>query len=204
MRPRRHERRRFRAVLDRFEREGCNLLVVGEVDPSVRRAAARRLFGDPDADRDRVLVAPADDNPDAWLPGTGDVVPFDADVRGAPAPAAVPVGEVPDRISVTTDAPGQFRLGVTPTEPLLNTPVLSTLREIVDRANGLGHFHLSAPVDAVRTRPLSNPFDAVIEIQQGSRGARERWHVDDENLTTGWVVLEIPDGSSGTGRCARE
>lgn len=184
----RGERDRFREVLDRFDRDGCNLLVVGESHPAVRRAAGHRLFGD--ADRDRVLVTPTDVDVDAWLPGEGTVVRVDADVRGAPAADAVSPTALPDAVGFEGDDPGQWRLGVTAVEPLLNTSALDALRTVVADANAIGHYHLHAPADAVRRRPIADEFDAIVELQGPPDAIRERWHVDDANLTTGWVRID--------------
>lgn len=184
----RGERGRFRDVLDRFEREGCNLLVVGEADPEVRRAASRRLFGA--ADRDGVLVATTDVDPDRWLPGDGVAIDVDVGMRSAAPADAVPPATVPDAVEFDSDVPRQSRLGVTAVDPLLDTSVLASLRRAVDRVNGLGHYHLHAPDDAVRARSLAAEYDAVVELQRTADGARERWHVPEEDLTTGWVRID--------------
>ncbi|WP_433625075.1 DUF7504 family protein [Halomicrococcus sp. NG-SE-24] len=64
------------AVLRTMKREGCHLLVTGEVDARVADRATRRLFGDPNYDRKRVLAAPdSSTHVDRYLPV--DVSPTD-------------------------------------------------------------------------------------------------------------------------------
>lgn len=61
----------FDEVLSRFKREGCSLLITGEVSPEVTAMATRRFLGAPFEDRKRILVLTDSDalTPRAHLPG---------------------------------------------------------------------------------------------------------------------------------------
>ena len=87
----------FDSVLRELKRDGCHLLVTGEVDRHVSGRATRRLLGNPHCDRKRVLAftdATADDvghclpvdvdrsDPDVW------VVDPNGSQRSVPADAA--------------------------------------------------------------------------------------------------------------------
>ncbi|GAB3412516.1 hypothetical protein GCM10027435_05300 [Haloparvum alkalitolerans] len=196
----RRDRARVRQHLARLKRRGCNLLVVGATDAATHRAASRRLFGSPDAGRDRVLIAVGETDPDRWLPDGGRVIDAAVDTRSAAAPTApsAPSPSVPAAVDAAAgesgDEPGRFRLGVTALAPLLESPggaeTVASLRETVREANGVGHYHLSAPFDADRTRAVAADFDAVIELRRAAAGPQERWHVEGADLVTPWLPLE--------------
>ena len=103
--------------LQRLKREGSLLLVTGTVDETISGIATRRLLGDPNCDRKRVLAFAdpvADDYVDYCLPsGTSRrdpdvrVVTPDGTRRGEPGPERPPAGRV-DRADVE-----QLRRGLT-------------------------------------------------------------------------------------------
>lgn len=94
----------FQEVLRTFKRDGCNLLVTGEVVPRVTERATRKLLGSPTVERRRVLVVVGSrDGPtERLLPGG--VRPDDdrlrvVDHRGGRSAAAMPADP-----SAVTDA----------------------------------------------------------------------------------------------------
>lgn len=196
----RRERARVRQHLARLKRRGCNLLVAGTTDAATRRAASRRLFGDLEAGRDRVLIAVGETDPDRWLPDGGRVIDAAVDTRSAAAPTAPPASTpsvstaVADAAGKSGDEPGRFRLGVTALAPLLESPrgaeTVASLRETVRKARGVGHYHLSAPFDADRTRAVAAEFDAVVELRRTADGPRERWHLDEADVVTPWLPVD--------------
>lgn len=195
MEPTREDRAQFRELLTRLKRRGCNLLVVGETETSVRQRASRRLFGAPLASRTRLLVTVGDVSPDRWLPAEGSVVDVGILTRGSPdAGMEAPVRKtLVEQISDVDADPGEYRVGVTSVAPLLNdadcTPTLEAIREAVVDVNGMGHYHLAAPIDTVLDRGVDEGFEAVLELRkQGD--AQERWHVPSRDLTTPWVPME--------------
>ncbi|WP_058367666.1 DUF7504 family protein [Haloparvum sedimenti] len=196
----RRDRARVRQHLARLKRRGCNLLVVGATDAATRRAATRRLFGAPGANRDRVLITVGNVDSDEWLPDGGRVIDAAVDTRSAAALTApsTPSRSVPEAVddvaSTSDDEPGRFRLGVTALAPLLESPggaeTVASLRETVREARGIGHYHLSAPFDADRTRAAAADFDAVVELRRVAAGPQERWHLEGADLVTPWLPLE--------------
>lgn len=195
MDPTRQDRAQFRELLMRLKRRGCNLLVVGETTPSVRRRASRRLFGAPLAARTRLLVTVGDPSPDRWLPAEGSVVDAGILTRGSPAAGlSEPIREeLTQQIAAVDAEPGEYRVGVTSIAPLLDnadsTSTLEAIREAVVDGNGMGHYHFAAPIDTVLDRGVDEGFDAVLELRQAGE-AQERWHVPSRDLTTPWVPME--------------
>lgn len=206
MKSTRRDRARVRQHLARLKRRGCNLLVVGSTDAATRRAASRRLFGAPDADRDRVLIAVGETDSDRWLPDDGRVIEAGIDTRSATdstalsAPTAPSVSTpsvapaVADAAAGSGDEPGRFRLGVSALAPLLESPggteTVASLRETVRGTRGIGHYHLPAPFDAARARAVAADFEAVVELRRTTEEPQERWHVDDADVVTPWLPLE--------------
>lgn len=191
----RQDRAQFRQLLMRLKRRGCNLLVVGETDPSVRRRASRRLFGAPLAPRTRLLVTVGNVTPDRWLPAKGSVVDAGILTRGSPKneredPFQATLAK---QIADVDAAPGECRVGVTSTAPLLDdaesTPMLEAMREAVVDVSGMGHYHLGASLDTVLERGVDEEFDAVLELRRDG-GAQERWYVSSRDLVTPWVPMK--------------
>lgn len=191
----RRDRAQFRELLARLKRRGCNLLVVGETEPSVRRRASRRLFGAPLAGRTRLLVTVGDVAPDRWLPAEGSVVDAGVLTRGSPADGMTEPARdaLAERIAAGDADPGEYRVGVTSIAPLLDaadsTPTLAAIREAVVDVNGIGHYHLAASIETVLDRGIDERFDAVLELRKAG-DAQERWHVPSRDLTTPWVPMD--------------
>lgn len=195
MEPIRRERAQFRELLGRFKRRGCNLLIVGETKPAVRRQASRRLFGAPLADRCRLLITVGNVSPDRWLPADGNVIDADVLTRNSPTDG---VGESL-RTTLTAKnenleaTPGECRVGITSIAPLLDesggASLLEELRNAVVQNNGIGHYHLEMSLDVALDRSVDDGFDAVLELRKAET-PEERWHVPSHELTTPWVPME--------------
>lgn len=54
---------------------------------------------------------------------------------------------------------------------------------------GMGHFHLRVDRESELVYLLSPLFDAVVEVAQGERGVRQRWHLRESGLSTEWLEL---------------
>ncbi|WP_162224634.1 DUF7504 family protein [Halorussus amylolyticus] len=59
--------------------------------------------------------------------------------------------------------------------------------EVVERAGGMGHYHLPGDPDAETVESLSALFDAVVEVRRGDEGVEQRWRLDD--IETEWLAL---------------
>ncbi|WP_158056770.1 DUF7504 family protein [Halorussus halophilus] len=89
---------RFREVLHRLKRDGCNLLVTGEVSQSVTARATRTLLGAANVDRKRVLTLADGDQsvhdrlPKGVAPDASSVwvIGQQADHRAVPSPVDEP------------------------------------------------------------------------------------------------------------------
>jgi hypothetical protein len=98
--------------------------------------------------------------------------------------------------STTRRAPGWFRLGFDSLLPLLENyetePVFRLLRTMTHRirdVSGMGHFHLSVPMDAYIVDQLRPIFDGLVEIRRREGGYQQRWHLIERDLSSPWHRL---------------
>ncbi|MFC7080524.1 DUF7504 family protein [Halorussus caseinilyticus] len=61
--------------------------------------------------------------------------------------------------------------------------------ETVERFDGMAHYHLPAEYDSETVDSIEALFDAVVEVQYGSGGIEQRWHLADPDITTDWLAL---------------
>ncbi|MFC7165834.1 DUF7504 family protein [Halospeciosus flavus] len=92
--------------------------------------------------------------------------------------------------------PGELRLCLDSVDSLLAHEndedvfeFLDRVEALVDQYNGMAHVHLpldfgSAPVDQ-----FADAFDAIVEVEAGDNAYRQRWHLQDLGLSTGWLKL---------------
>lgn len=59
----------------------------------------------------------------------------------------------------------------------------------VDRARGMGHYHLPVGRNAETTRTFEPLFDAVVELRTQAGRSEQRWHVPEEDITTDWLPV---------------
>lgn len=59
----------------------------------------------------------------------------------------------------------------------------------VDRARGMGHYHLPVGRNAETTRTFEPLFDAIVELRAHAGRSEQRWHVPDEDITTDWLPV---------------
>lgn len=92
--------------------------------------------------------------------------------------------------------PGSLRLCFDSLTPLLarydHETVFRFLHLVtgtVDRARGMGHFHLPVGRNAEAARVVAPLFDAVVELRTDAGHAEQRWHVPEEALTTDWLPI---------------
>jgi len=173
----------FDAVLRQLKRDGCHLLVTGDVDGEVAGRATRRLLGDPNRERERVLAvtdATADHvdhclpagvrrtDPDVWVAdptGSQRSVPADAADVELPADCAdrSALGrlraELVQAVGFFDDvrnglSPAELRVGVTSVTPLLDAHDRGTVGRFL-RAVGA----IVRGVDGMAHAHLSLPDD---------------------------------------------
>lgn len=146
----------FAEVLRRLKREGCNLLVTGEVPVVVSDAATRRLLGAPFEDRRRVLAftSAGVERVTARLPGG--CRPTDRDVT---------VIEQRDSTrSVATERAGEQGFAVTDVGPGLDdleTAILDEIAGFAADTDGPLPAELRLSLDSVRLLVDDHGVDAV-------------------------------------------
>jgi len=98
--------------------------------------------------------------------------------------------------STTRREPGWFRLGFDSLLPLLENyetePVFRLLRTMTHRirdVSGMGHFHLSVPIDAPVVDRLRPIFDGLVEIRAREGGYQQRWHLIERGVSSSWDRL---------------
>lgn len=207
----------FVDVLTELKRNGCSLLVTGEVPPAVTAQATRKLFGSPAAERRRALVLtdPAGPEPADLLPGGVD--PDDPDVhvvdrrdfyRAEAEPAGAPGAPLDlDLTTILRDAvrslappdgyePAQLRTGVVSLSPLVDRYGVDPIRrDVVDAGatvtgvDGMAHFHLPTD-DEDLVAEFTPVVDAYIELRRRAGYVPEqRWHVPEKDFTTDWLEI---------------
>ena len=197
----------FARVLERFKRDGCLLMVTGDVPEPVSARASRKLLGTPTAYRTRILSVtdPAVADPSTHLPGTfspeSDGVTL-IDERPARRTAAgivdvadaildaLPVDESQDdgnvRFALATLAP--FRTADHADDAI--PAALARLRDAAHAATAIGAIHLPLPDDHPDVDALTPHVDARIEVRDTNTALPEqRWHLPDREATTDWVTM---------------
>lgn len=197
----------FARVLERFKREGCLLMVTGDVPEQVTARASRKLLGTPTEYRTRVLAVtdPAVSEPATHLPGTlvpasdgvtiidarnadladGDVADVAEAVLEA-LPTSPPADEGNVRFALATLSPFVTDDGSTDAVPA----ALDTLREAAHGATATGAIHLPVPDEHADVAALTPHVDARIEVRDTNTALPEqRWYLPDQDATTNWVTM---------------
>lgn len=93
-------------------------------------------------------------------------------------------------------APSELRLCFDSLTPLVAEHELRSvsrfllgLTEIVERADGMAHYHLPADYDDATVEMLAPLFDAVVEVRHAEESVQQRWHLSDPDITTDWLTL---------------
>lgn len=99
--------------------------------------------------------------------------------------------------AVPAPDPGELRAGIDSIVPLLGRgDEPSTFRFLhavlgdVRDAGGMAHVHLPTARDHRSVRTVEPLFDATVELAVRDGEARQRWHVTDPPVTSGWLPLE--------------
>lgn len=198
--------RSFARVLDEFKRDGCLLLVTGDVPEPVSARATRKLLGTPTEFRHRTLAVtdPAVSEPQSHLPGSlgvesDGVTLIDTRTRGRAA-SVEPVAQA-IRDSLPADPPmdeGNVRFALFSIAPFVESgevddkviAALESLRSAAQTATAIGAIHLPLPDDAPEVDALTSSVDARIEVRDTDTALPEqRWHLPEQDTTTNWVTM---------------
>lgn len=104
---------------------------------------------------------------------------------------------VDDELDATDDAePGGLRLCLDSLLPILEEHergevkrFLTAVGNRVRAVRGMGHYHLPIARDADAVRDIESAFDAVVEVRTDAEGARQRWHIPEDGIDSGWLEL---------------
>lgn len=205
----------FTRTLAALKRNGSNILVTGDDAHAVHRAACENLFGGRMMDRRRAVVStdrdtaaecshvPDDATHIEYRPVTRSTATATGEPRSVPgvehtlSSLGTAVGEAIDDADRTVDGlePAQFRLCVDSLGPLLEAhdeqSVFRFLHAVtgdVRTVDGMGHYHLSMPVDADPVQTFEPLFDAVVELRTDDE-PQQRWRLVDKDTETEWLPL---------------
>lgn len=198
--------RSFARVLEDFKRDGCLLLVTGDVPEPVSARANRKLLGTPTEFRHRILAVtdPAVSEPQTHLPGSLDaesdgVVLIDARTNGRRGGVDAVADAIRD--ALPADPPtdeGNVRFALATLVPFVTdteiddevVTALNTLRTAAHAVNAIGAIHLPLPDDHPDVDALTPSVDARIEVRDTNTALPEqRWYLPEQDATTNWVTM---------------
>lgn len=211
----------FARALDALKRDGSNILLVGEETEAAHETICWRLFGPPERESVYRLQVSGEETrgacenachaPEAnWLrtidysglanePGAGPTVRNGPE---SPRELGIEIVEAVDEFADLADGfePAELRVCVDSLVPLCREYGIETVFRLlhlatsrVDRARGMGHFHvpLARNHDVVALfEPL---FDAIITVRSRNGIAEQRWSLRDPGLSTDWLELSRPN-----------
>jgi hypothetical protein len=205
----------FTRTLHQLKRRGCNLLLVGSVPDSVLSAGSRKLFGDPEERRFRVVVLSGTPRTTVYerlsvttLDETATVIFHDAqtalpNIESPVVHVDTGIRDLTSAISETITSfdvsggfrPGELRFGLdslgsmlTRYDPTLVRQFLGVVGGQIRGANGMGHYVLPRPYDHELVCVLAPLFDGIIEYRVDA-GREERWHFPHRDLHSPWLPL---------------
>lgn len=92
--------------------------------------------------------------------------------------------------------PAELRLCIRSLSPLIAEYPLEEIESFldrvtdrVDRANGMGHYHVGEDRGSELIERLAPQFDAVIEVRADRAEPDHRWHLQDEGISSDWLPL---------------
>lgn len=119
-------------------------------------------------------------------------------VANGPVDISETIHETIERIRTQHDplAPGELRVGISTLSVLLDEygveATESFVRSIatpIHDVHGMGFCYLPVPADDPAIGSLKPAFDAHIELRIHSDGVDHRWHLLDNDLSSGWMPL---------------
>jgi hypothetical protein len=93
-------------------------------------------------------------------------------------------------------APAELRVCLDSLTPLLEEhdehdvfEFLQALGEEIRGVNAMGHVHFPVEYESDRVGALAPTFDAVVELRVEDDRSEQRWHLQDEGITTDWLAV---------------
>ena len=207
----------FSQELSALKREGSNILLVGDATENAHVHACRRLLGQSrDEPRRRLFVftdghsacerIPEDGCGPTRIVRQGEEAEFTdhpgvpesvVDSRMLSALGTEIIASV-DEFEEDSDGfdPAELRVCVDSVAPLLEEHppenvfrLLHMVTSRIRQASGMGHFHLDVDRDSDAVHLLEPLFDAVVEVREEGGSVEHRWHLRDQEVSSGWINL---------------
>jgi hypothetical protein len=90
--------------------------------------------------------------------------------------------------------PGELRVSVETLTTLIDVNgqeavfrMIHLLNHIVRENDGLAYYHLPVERESAVVRMFASLFDAVVELRLDPDGLKQRWHVENEGITSDWM-----------------
>ncbi|MGQ3414172.1 DUF7504 family protein [Natrinema sp. LN54] len=208
------DRATFARTLSALKREGSNILLVGAA-PAAHERACHRLLGAANHDsRYRLIVTTDGDRvacENAASAATEQVHTIDSravletEAESAAESGASSLGALGIRIVETIDEfdaaaggfdPSALRVCIGSLVPLLREydaetvfRLLHVMTSRVDRARGMGHYHVPLASDHDAVALFEPLFDAVVTVRSRRGTDEQRWRLRETETTTDWLEL---------------
>lgn len=205
----------FARTLGTLKQEGSNILVVGAETASAHETACQQLLGATNRDsRYRLFVTGEDDRVACERtddPATDRVHTIDyssmafgteaqpaADGGPALGTLGIEIVETIDEFADAADgfAPSELRVCVDSLVPLLQEydaeamfRLLHMATSRVDKACGMGHYHLPLGSDHDAVNLLEPMFDAIVTVRSRDGTDEQQWSLREAEATTDWFEL---------------
>lgn len=206
------DRAAFARTLDALKEEGSNVLLVGAATGTHERVCQRLLGTENHDARYRLFVTTEDDrvacenahSDAAERVRTIDsraVLETETESAGGEAASLGALGiEIIETINEFDDAdglePSALRVCVGSLVPLLQEydaetvfRLLHVLTARIDRAHGMGHYHVPLAPDHDAVALFEPLFDAVVTVRSRQGTDEQRWHLREADTTTNWLEL---------------
>ncbi|NHN48907.1 hypothetical protein G9464_15060 [Halostella sp. JP-L12] len=207
----------FSQELAALKREGSNILVVGTATDDAHVLACRRLLGQSQDDPRRRLfvftdghsacerlpengcgpvriVRQGDEAAFADRPDVSEAVVDSRMLSALGTEIIAGVNEFEDEVDGFD--PAELRVCVDSVAPLLEEHppenvfrLLHMVTSRIRQASGMGHFHLDVGKDSDAVHLLEPLFDAVVEVREQGGNVEHRWHLRDQEVSSGWIDL---------------
>ena len=207
---------KLNAALFRLKRDGCTVLVGGDVPELVQRVFSRRVMGEPGAHRLRILtLLGRTPDPDDWFPSSITVQSKHShlvDLQDADRNMAAVAPQIEESLP-TRDAesvaetveqsvegflrdryplPEELRLVAAPGHgQLASTKTIHELVEVLAEIEGVTYLVLPERSPRTIDEGVLEHVDAFVMVRPRYPGEPEhRWTIFEEEIETGWLPLK--------------
>ncbi len=206
----------FARALGTLKRDGSNILLVGSEPTDVHETACRQLLGSTARhSRYRLFVTDTDDRAACSVtadaaserirtveyPTTDTERTEQTEIdsgRSSPGALGIRIVEAIDEFAETADGfePSELRVCVDSLVPLLDEHDAETVFRLlhmatarVDKACGMGHYHVPLEPDHEAVALLEPMFDAIVTVRSRDGAAEQQWYLREADTTSDWLEL---------------